>query len=441
MPDVTMPQLGETVTEGTITKWFKAVGDQVARDEPLFEVSTDKVDSEVPVAGRRRADRDPGQEGDTVDVGVKLAGDRRRSLCRRRLRPPRLRRACPGVRPRSEPPAASRRAAGPDPAAALLTARRLPRLRTWPPPRPPPPRPTPAHRRPGGLRAEPAPPTSVPRCRRANGGLGPVARSCGSCSTSTASTRPRSPAPASAGASPGATSTGHRRQSTRPRRRRLPPPADLRRCRASPTGRRPRPAATRTTAAAPARRSARPRPAGTGRGRPLHQHPPPHRRAHGPVQGHLRPHPDGQGDRLRAGRAGAAGPRRAVPGRGGLRASPTCPSSPGPRSRRSHEFPHLNASVGDDALIVHHDVNLGYRRRPRQRGAHRAGGAQRRGAQSAGDGPAHPRARRPGPDQAAEPRRHQRGHVLDHQRRAVRHLPHRRRSSTSPRWRSCPPTA
>ncbi len=43
-----MPQLGETVTEGTITKWYKAVGDQVARDEPLFEVSTDKVDSEVP---------------------------------------------------------------------------------------------------------------------------------------------------------------------------------------------------------------------------------------------------------------------------------------------------------------------------------------------------------------------------------------------------------
>ena len=43
-----MPQLGETVTEGTVTKWYKAVGDQVARDEPLFEVSTDKVDSEVP---------------------------------------------------------------------------------------------------------------------------------------------------------------------------------------------------------------------------------------------------------------------------------------------------------------------------------------------------------------------------------------------------------
>ena len=46
--DVTMPQLGETVTEGTITHWFKQVGEPVAADEPLFEVSTDKVDSEVP---------------------------------------------------------------------------------------------------------------------------------------------------------------------------------------------------------------------------------------------------------------------------------------------------------------------------------------------------------------------------------------------------------
>ena len=48
MADITMPQLGETVTEGTITRWFKQVGDEVAEDEVLFEVSTDKVDSEVP---------------------------------------------------------------------------------------------------------------------------------------------------------------------------------------------------------------------------------------------------------------------------------------------------------------------------------------------------------------------------------------------------------
>ena len=71
--DVTMPQLGETVTEGTITKWLKAVGESVAVDEPLFEVSTDKVDSEVPspVAGVLTEIVVP--EGDTVEVGVRLA--------------------------------------------------------------------------------------------------------------------------------------------------------------------------------------------------------------------------------------------------------------------------------------------------------------------------------------------------------------------------------
>src|SRR3954451_6505486 len=73
MADVTMPQLGETVTEGTITKWFKQVGDQVKEDEVLFEVSTDKVDSEVPspTGGYVAEIRVP--EGETVDVGVVLA--------------------------------------------------------------------------------------------------------------------------------------------------------------------------------------------------------------------------------------------------------------------------------------------------------------------------------------------------------------------------------
>ena len=73
MPDVTMPQLGETVTEGTITKWYKAVGDQVSRDEPLFEVSTDKVDSEVPSPAEGVLTAILVEEGDTVDVGVTLA--------------------------------------------------------------------------------------------------------------------------------------------------------------------------------------------------------------------------------------------------------------------------------------------------------------------------------------------------------------------------------
>ena len=73
MTEVTMPQLGESVTEGTITKWFKAVGEAVAEDEVLFEVSTDKVDSEVPspVGGYLAEIRAP--EGETVDVGAVIA--------------------------------------------------------------------------------------------------------------------------------------------------------------------------------------------------------------------------------------------------------------------------------------------------------------------------------------------------------------------------------
>jgi pyruvate dehydrogenase E2 component (dihydrolipoamide acetyltransferase) len=73
MADVILPQLGETVTEGTITQWFKKVGDAVAEDEPLFEVSTDKVDTEVPspVSGTLTEIRV--EEGDTVDVGTVIA--------------------------------------------------------------------------------------------------------------------------------------------------------------------------------------------------------------------------------------------------------------------------------------------------------------------------------------------------------------------------------
>ena len=73
MAEITLPQLGETVTEGTITRWFKKIGDTVAADEPLFEVSTDKVDTEVPspIAGVLTEIRVA--EGDTVAVGTVIA--------------------------------------------------------------------------------------------------------------------------------------------------------------------------------------------------------------------------------------------------------------------------------------------------------------------------------------------------------------------------------
>jgi pyruvate dehydrogenase E2 component (dihydrolipoamide acetyltransferase) len=70
---ITMPQLGETVTEGTIIHWYKAVGDEVAEDEALFEVSTDKVDSEVPSPATGVVREILVPEGATVAVGTALA--------------------------------------------------------------------------------------------------------------------------------------------------------------------------------------------------------------------------------------------------------------------------------------------------------------------------------------------------------------------------------
>jgi pyruvate dehydrogenase E2 component (dihydrolipoamide acetyltransferase) len=71
--EVVMPQMGVSVSEGTITKWLKQEGEQVAADEALLEISTDKVDTEVPSPGSGVLQQILVQEGETVDVGVKLA--------------------------------------------------------------------------------------------------------------------------------------------------------------------------------------------------------------------------------------------------------------------------------------------------------------------------------------------------------------------------------
>ena len=70
--EVNLPALGESVTEGTVTRWLKQVGDEVAVDEPLLEVSTDKVDTEIPspVAGTLLEIK--ANEDDTVEVGAVL---------------------------------------------------------------------------------------------------------------------------------------------------------------------------------------------------------------------------------------------------------------------------------------------------------------------------------------------------------------------------------
>src|SRR5919109_4909172 len=71
--DVVMPQMGVSVSEGTITKWLKQEGEEIAADEPLLEISTDKVDTEVPSPGSGVVQQILVQEGETVEVGTKLA--------------------------------------------------------------------------------------------------------------------------------------------------------------------------------------------------------------------------------------------------------------------------------------------------------------------------------------------------------------------------------
>lgn len=68
--DVVMPQMGESITEGTLTKWLKKPGDTVSRDEPLFEISTDKVDAEIPSPAAGTLGDIKVQEGATVSVGT-----------------------------------------------------------------------------------------------------------------------------------------------------------------------------------------------------------------------------------------------------------------------------------------------------------------------------------------------------------------------------------
>ena len=71
--DVVMPQMGESIAEGTIVRWIKKVGDQVARDEPLFEISTDKVDAEIPSPAAGVVAEIRVQEGETVPVNSVVA--------------------------------------------------------------------------------------------------------------------------------------------------------------------------------------------------------------------------------------------------------------------------------------------------------------------------------------------------------------------------------
>src|SRR6202040_1385580 len=71
--DVIMPQMGESIFEGTITKWLKKPGDKIERDEPLFEISTDKVDAEIPSPSAGVLKEIKVNEGQTVPIQTVVA--------------------------------------------------------------------------------------------------------------------------------------------------------------------------------------------------------------------------------------------------------------------------------------------------------------------------------------------------------------------------------
>ncbi|MGE5569999.1 MAG: 2-oxoglutarate dehydrogenase, E2 component, dihydrolipoamide succinyltransferase [Rhodospirillales bacterium] len=124
MVDVVMPQMGESIVEGTLTRWLKKPGDRVERDEPLFEISTDKVDTEIPAPAAGILSETLVEEGKTVAINTVVAridetGDGRGAA----------------AAPRAEPPAAP--APPPPPAAARPPEQ--PPARPEPVPAPPPP--------------------------------------------------------------------------------------------------------------------------------------------------------------------------------------------------------------------------------------------------------------------------------------------------------------
>jgi len=73
MTDVVMPQMGESIVEGTLTKWLKKPGERIERDEPLFEISTDKVDTEIPSPAAGTLAEILVEEGKTVGINTVLA--------------------------------------------------------------------------------------------------------------------------------------------------------------------------------------------------------------------------------------------------------------------------------------------------------------------------------------------------------------------------------
>ena len=390
MTDITMPQLGETVTEGTITKWHKAVGDAVKEDEVLYEVSTDKVDTEVtaPTSGFLTEILVP--EGDTVDVGTKLAvigadapsggaaaAGGRAGARRAEAEPP----AAPN--PAEEAPAAEAPAAAepaPEPAEPALAAE-----------------------------APAASPKPAPSADDGGGKLlSPVVRRL----------------IAEHGLDPDRDHRHRRRRPHHPRRR--PEGHGVRRHPGRPGGRgRIRPGPGVRPGRGPGGRGDVPARPGRDRGQagrarhrhPAHEHPEAHRRAHGAVEGDLGPRLRVDRGRLRGRRAGPPVEQGRVAGQRGLRPHLPAVHQPG-RDRRHRRVPggqrQLRRVRADRPPLR----RSRHRRRPGLQGPDGAGGAGRRQQAAAGH---RPRDQRPGgqdPEQEALARRDLRRHVHDHQPRA-----------------------
>src|SRR5712692_9474388 len=120
--DIVMPQMGESIFEGTITKWLKKPGDKVERDEPLFEISTDKVDAEIPSPSAGVLKEIKVGEGQTVPIQtivgvIDAAGSPAAAPA-----PAPLKTAAPAVAPAKAPVAAAPAAPPPRPAALASTA-------------------------------------------------------------------------------------------------------------------------------------------------------------------------------------------------------------------------------------------------------------------------------------------------------------------------------
>jgi pyruvate dehydrogenase E2 component (dihydrolipoyllysine-residue acetyltransferase) len=141
--DVVMPQMGVSVSEGTITKWLKQEGEQVTADEALLEISTDKVDTEVPSPGTGVVQQILVQEGETVDVGVKLAVIVPEGAAAEAPAPAEEPPPAPATQEASAPSSSEGAPAPLPPPPAPEAASEPPESVSEPPPPPPPPEPAP----------------------------------------------------------------------------------------------------------------------------------------------------------------------------------------------------------------------------------------------------------------------------------------------------------